>query len=244
MRRGRSRISDPIDAAFASGDEQHRESIYADRRTRININIKERSWRHATNPRRSRRNVVIGTQRLLLSQWIIASSHYLIIFARGLHVCLYHLGHSVMFALHDAMQDGMEKAGASLPVLVIPAHQAESLLYEGGSLEDQMKGKPMPHLKARGHWSLLSLLWRVVVHIRRITQHDNVPFFYFFCAPMFFWLLCVDFVAMTSILYFMFLSFDPFRRLIHSSNHSSVRSRVLGSIGVRISTPGTQKVMR
>ena len=41
----------------------------------------------------------------------------------------------------------MEKAGASLPLLVLPAHQAEALLYEGGSLDDQMRGKPQPHLK-------------------------------------------------------------------------------------------------
>ena len=43
----------------------------------------------------------------------------------------------------------MEKAGASLPLLVLPAHQAEALLYEGGSLDDQMRGKPQPHLKVR-----------------------------------------------------------------------------------------------
>lgn len=41
----------------------------------------------------------------------------------------------------------MEKAGSSLALLILPAHQSESLLYEGGSLDDQMKGKPQPHLK-------------------------------------------------------------------------------------------------
>lgn len=52
----------------------------------------------------------------------------------------------------------MEKAGASLPLLVLPAQQAEALLYEGGSLDDQMRGKPQPHLKVRkdsclGSWN-------------------------------------------------------------------------------------------
>lgn len=43
----------------------------------------------------------------------------------------------------------METAGASLPLLVLPSHQTEALLYEGGSMEDQMRGKPQPHLKVR-----------------------------------------------------------------------------------------------
>lgn len=46
------------------------------------------------------------------------------------------------------LQDGMDKAGASVPLLVLPAHQTEALLYEGGSLDDQMRGRPQPHLKA------------------------------------------------------------------------------------------------
>ncbi|CAM9931475.1 unnamed protein product, partial [Ectocarpus sp. 12 AP-2014] len=49
------------------------------------------------------------------------------------------------------LQEATEKAGASLPLLVLPALQAGSLLYEGGSLEDQMRGKPQPHLKVLGH---------------------------------------------------------------------------------------------
>lgn len=42
----------------------------------------------------------------------------------------------------------MEKAGASVPLVVLPAHQAEALLYQGGSLDDLMRGRPQPHLKA------------------------------------------------------------------------------------------------
>lgn len=49
------------------------------------------------------------------------------------------------------LQDGMDKAGASVPLLILPAHQKEALLYEGGSLDDQMKGKPQPHLKVSAY---------------------------------------------------------------------------------------------
>lgn len=58
-----------------------------------------------------------------------------------------HTRLTLFFLFVFQTQDGMEKAGASLPLLILPAHQAESLLYEGGSMEDQMKGKEMPHLK-------------------------------------------------------------------------------------------------
>lgn len=44
-------------------------------------------------------------------------------------------------------QDGMDKAGASVPLIILPAHQKEALLYVGGGFEDQMRGKQPPHLK-------------------------------------------------------------------------------------------------
>lgn len=43
----------------------------------------------------------------------------------------------------------MEKAGVALPLLIFPAIQTEALLYVGGSMDDQMRGRPVPHLKAR-----------------------------------------------------------------------------------------------
>lgn len=46
------------------------------------------------------------------------------------------------------LQDGMDKAGAAVPLVILPAHQTEALLYEGGSMDDQMRGRPQPHLKA------------------------------------------------------------------------------------------------
>lgn len=60
----------------------------------------------------------------------------------------------------------MEKAGVSLPLLVLPAHQTEALLYEGGSLDDQMRGKPQPHLKV-AMVSLLTLSLDCVFCLRR-----------------------------------------------------------------------------
>lgn len=42
-------------------------------------------------------------------------------------------------------QDDMEKAGVVLPLLIFLAIQTEALLYVGGSMDDQMRGRPVPY---------------------------------------------------------------------------------------------------